>query len=68
LLVQSEFAGIARSVRSLRSSGLVADVVAWQWVPFGPVLNTRAAWLESTGRLATGRREEKLVVIRADKP
>jgi release factor glutamine methyltransferase len=59
LLVQSEFADMA---------GLIVNIVAWQWVPFGPVLNARASWLESTGKLAAGRRVEELVVIRADKP
>jgi release factor glutamine methyltransferase len=68
LLVQSEFADIARSVRVLRSAGLIVNIVAWQWIPFGPVLNARASWLESTGRLPAGRRDEQLVVIRADKP
>ncbi len=38
-----------------------------QRIPFGPVLNARASWLESTGRLTPGHREETLAVIRADK-
>jgi release factor glutamine methyltransferase len=67
LLVQSEFSGIEHSVGALRASGLRADTVAQQWIPFGPVLLKRARWLERTGRLNIGRREEKLVVIRADK-
>jgi release factor glutamine methyltransferase len=66
-VVQSEFAGIGQSVHALRTSGLTADVVASQQIPFGPVLNARASWLESTGRLRPGRREETLAVIRADK-
>jgi release factor glutamine methyltransferase len=68
LLVQSNFADVAQSLRRLRSSGLRADVVATQLIPFGPVLSARARWLEATGRLPVGRREEELVVIRADKP
>jgi release factor glutamine methyltransferase len=32
------------------------------------VLTSRAEWLEETGRLEAGRREEELLVIRADKP
>jgi release factor glutamine methyltransferase len=67
LVVQSEFAGIGQSMHALRTSGLTADVVASQQIPFGPVLNARASWLESTGRLRPGRREETLAVIRADK-
>lgn len=68
LLVQSEFADPRRTLAALSSAGLDAEVIAWQWIPFGPVLNARAEWLEETGRLDPGRREEELLVIRADKP
>lgn len=68
LLVQSEFAGPRQTLAALASSGLDAEVIAWQWIPFGPVLSSRAHWLEETGRLEPGRREEELLVIRADKP
>jgi release factor glutamine methyltransferase len=68
LLVQSAFAGVRRSLDSLRASGLDAAVIVSEWIPFGPVLSARAGWLEETGRLRRGCREEKLVVIRADKP
>ena len=68
LLVQSAFAGVQQTLDSFRASGLDADVVASQWIPFGPVLSARAKWLEDTGRLRRGCREEELVVIRADKP
>jgi release factor glutamine methyltransferase len=68
LLVQSALAGVRRSLDSLRSSGLDADVIISQRFPFGPVLSARATWLEETGRLRRGCREEELVVIRADKP
>lgn len=67
LLVQSEFTGIDQSLDALRAGGLTAEVVAWQLIPFGPVLASRASWLEATGRLSKGRRLEELVVIRADK-
>jgi release factor glutamine methyltransferase len=67
IVVQSEFAGIEESVSALRSAGLSADVVAQQRIPFGPVLTARARWLESTGRLRLGCRQETLMVIRADK-
>lgn len=67
LLVQSEFSGVGESLTALQSGGLDVDVVMWQWIPFGPVLSARAEWLEATGRLRAGRREELLVVIRADK-
>lgn len=68
LLLQSELCGIDASLRLLRATGLKASVIARQWIPFGPVLMARAAWLESTGRLPVGRRTEQLVVIRADVP
>ena len=68
LVVQSEFADPRSTLAALASAGLDAEVVAYQWIPFGPVLTSRAEWLEETGRLEPGRREEKLLVIRANKP
>ncbi len=68
LLVQSAFADAERSLTKLRDAGMDAEVIASQWIPFGPVLSSQAGWLERTGRLPTGRRAEQLVVIRADKP
>lgn len=68
LIVQSEFADAQRSVRQLRGGGLRAEVIMTQLIPFGPVLKTRAKWMERTGMLPVGRREEELAVIRADKP
>jgi len=67
LLVQSEFAEPRKTLAALASCGLDAEILAWEWIPFGPVLSARAQWLEDTGRLEPGRREEELVVIRADK-
>lgn len=68
LVVQSEFADPARSLRRLRRGGLRASLAAARRVPFGPVLAARAAWLEGTGAMRPGNRIEQLVVIRADKP
>jgi release factor glutamine methyltransferase len=67
LLVHSALAGVARSLESLGSAGLKAKVIASKWIPFGPVMSARASWLEDTGLIPYGRREEELVVIRADK-
>lgn len=67
LVVQSEFAVPRQTLAALAESGLDAEVVAYQWIPFGPVLESRAGWLEDTGRLEPGRREEELVVIRAER-
>lgn len=68
LLVQSEFADPRKTLESLSAAGLDANIVAWEWIPFGPVMHSCAQWLEDTGRLQPGRREEELLVIRADKP
>jgi release factor glutamine methyltransferase len=67
LLVHSALAGVGRSLDSLRSAGLKTKVVASKWIPFGPVMSARARWLEDIGLIPYGRREEELVVIRADK-
>lgn len=68
LLVQSEFADIPATLRALRDAGLSAEIAADRWIPFGPVMTARTAWLERTGRLEPGRRLERIAVIRADKP
>lgn len=67
LFVQSEMTGVEESLAALSGGGLVASVVARQRIPFGPVLTSRADWLERTGKVALGCREEELVVIRADR-
>lgn len=67
LFVQSELTGVEQSLAALAAVGLVATVVARQRIPFGPVLSSRADWLERTGRSTVGCREEELVVIRADR-
>jgi release factor glutamine methyltransferase len=68
LIVHSEFSGPRQTLAALGAAGLDAEVIAYEWIPFGPVLSARAAWLEEAGLLEPGRREEELVVIRADKP
>ena len=67
LLVHSALAGVQQSLDSLKWAGMDAKVVASKWIPFGPVMTARANWLESIGLIPHGRREEELVVIRADK-
>lgn len=68
LIVQSEFAGVPSSISALRSGGLRVRVAARRTIPFGPVMNARARWLEDTGRLPRGQRTERLVVIEAVRP
>jgi release factor glutamine methyltransferase len=67
LIVHSEFADVELTVEALRASGLHANVVAEQWIPFGPVLTARAHFLERNGMLEAGRRVERLAVVRADR-
>nr|WP_109751055.1 HemK2/MTQ2 family protein methyltransferase [Mycolicibacterium aromaticivorans] len=67
LIVQSEFSDTEQSLARLRGTGLDADVVLSQVIPFGPVLSARALWMEKIGMLPAGRREEEIVVIRAEK-
>jgi release factor glutamine methyltransferase len=67
LIVQSEFADAGRTIQMLRRTGIAAETVATQRIPFGPVLTARATWMERVGLLDPGRREEELVVVRGRK-
>ncbi|MGK5629986.1 methyltransferase [Streptomyces sp. URMC 123] len=67
LMVHSSLCGPLSTVRSLRDAGLKASIVARRRQPFGPVLLSRADWLERRGLIEPGQREEELVVIRADR-
>ena len=68
LVVQSECSDIKKTLTALRAHGMHVEVVAQQFIPFGPVMSARAQWLTRVGLLPPGRREERLVVIRADAP
>ncbi|MGK5499645.1 HemK2/MTQ2 family protein methyltransferase [Streptomyces sp. URMC 125] len=68
LMVHSELCGTRATLELLRAEGLKSSVVARTTIPFGPVLHSRAAWLEERGLIAPGQRTEELVVIRADRP
>ncbi|PXY21784.1 methyltransferase [Prauserella sp. PE36] len=67
LLVQSELSGVDETVGALRTAGLKTSIVARRRIPFGPVLRGRARFLEERGLIEPGRRDEELVVIRADR-
>lgn len=67
LIVHSSLCGERASLDDLRRGGLAAEVVARRWEPFGPVMRSRARWLEEQGLIRRGQREEELVVIRADR-
>lgn len=65
LVVHSAMCGVGLTLRRLAAAGVRARVTARRRVPFGPVLRSRADWLESRGLIRPGEREEELVVIRA---
>ena len=67
LIVHSEVCDERATVACLHESGLRARVVARTSVPFGPVMRARAALLEDRGLLESGRREEEIVVVEADR-
>jgi len=67
LMVHSALCGVNRTLWQLRGSGLKASVVRRHWVPFGPVMRSRTAFLAEHGLIESGQREEELVVIRGDR-
>ncbi|MBF6329625.1 HemK2/MTQ2 family protein methyltransferase [Nocardia transvalensis] len=67
LVVHSEVCDPDLTLNLLRAGGLKAAVVARATVPFGPVMTERAPWLEEAGLIEPGRRDEELVVVRADR-
>lgn len=67
LLVHSALSGVQATLDRLHDAGLHADVVERRFVPFGPVLRSRADWLERQGLIAPGEEKEELVIIRADR-
>ncbi|MCO5994034.1 methyltransferase [Actinoallomurus sp. WRP9H-5] len=67
LMVQSVLCGVETTLNSLRRAGLKASVVARRRQPFGPVMRSRAAFLEAQGLIHPGQRHEELVVVRADR-
>ncbi|MFJ5812076.1 HemK2/MTQ2 family protein methyltransferase [Streptomyces sp. NPDC093093] len=65
LLVHSGMCGTQETIDRLTARGLTADVTARAFVPWGPVLRSRRAWLERQGLSAAAEELEELVVIRA---
>ncbi|WP_326570007.1 methyltransferase [Actinacidiphila glaucinigra] len=65
LLVHSALCCVERTLGRLRHAGLRAAVTERRYIPFGPVLRDRSAWLEAQGLIAAGEEKEELVVIRA---
>ncbi|GAA4021079.1 methyltransferase [Allokutzneria multivorans] len=67
LMVHSTLCDPEKTLVRLRDGGLKAAVVARARCPFGPVMSSRADWLERAGLIEPGQRDEELVVIRADR-
>lgn len=65
LLVHSAVCDVDLTLAALKHAGLVPRVVTTATVPFGPVMRSRAAMLESRGLIRPGQREEELVVVGA---
>ncbi|MFF3951396.1 HemK2/MTQ2 family protein methyltransferase [Streptomyces sp. NPDC001902] len=67
LLVHSALCCVERTLGRLRHAGLRAAVTERRYIPFGPVLRDRSAWLQAQGLIAAGEDKEELVVIRAER-
>ncbi|MFD9481760.1 HemK2/MTQ2 family protein methyltransferase [Streptomyces nojiriensis] len=65
LMVHSGMCGANATIDRLSRSGLAAEVTASVFVPWGPVLRSRRAWLERQGLAAEAQEWEELVTIRA---
>ena len=65
LIVHSSVCDTDRTVEALQRAGLVPEVLARATLPFGPVMSSRAALLESRGLINPGQRFEELVVVGA---
>ncbi|KUF18122.1 HemK2/MTQ2 family protein methyltransferase [Streptomyces silvensis] len=66
LLVHSGLSGVAATLDRLAGNGMEAGVVDRAYVPFGPVLQSRRAWLRDRGLIDDTENREELVVIRAE--
>lgn len=67
LMVHSALSGTAPTLDLLRSAGMDAVVLEHRYVPFGPVLRARHAWLHDQGLVRDDDEKEELVVIRAER-
>jgi release factor glutamine methyltransferase len=63
LVVHSEVCGEEATVAAMAAVGLDAAVIARAELPFGPVMQARAALLEGRGLIAPGQRTEEIVVV-----
>ncbi|GAA1230437.1 HemK2/MTQ2 family protein methyltransferase [Pseudonocardia alaniniphila] len=65
LIVQSAVCDADATVEALQRAGLSSETLARATIPFGPVMRSRAALLESRHLIHPGQRFEELVVIGA---
>jgi release factor glutamine methyltransferase len=63
LLVHSAVCDTGATIDALRRAGLTARELVQITIPFGPVMQARAAMLEARGFVARGQRSEQLVVV-----
>jgi release factor glutamine methyltransferase len=63
LIVHSEVCGEQATTAAMTAVGLDAGVVARATLPFGPVMQARAALLEGRGLISPGQRSEEIVVV-----
>ncbi|MEU3373128.1 HemK2/MTQ2 family protein methyltransferase [Streptomyces sp. NPDC006660] len=68
LIVHSALSDAQATVVELRAQGLKAAVADRRFIPFGPVLRSRRAWLAEQGLIDDDETMEELVVIRAERP
>lgn len=68
LLVHSAVCGVEATLERLALAGLETAVTDRRWIPFGPVMRSRATWLADQGLIAPGQEKEELVIIRACRP
>ncbi|MGQ0625587.1 MAG: HemK2/MTQ2 family protein methyltransferase [Sporichthyaceae bacterium] len=64
LLVHSELCNARQTVQQLQRRGLDAAVIDRAFIPFGPVMRSRAGWLRAQGLIEADQDIEELVVVR----
>ncbi|CAM5280101.1 Methyltransferase domain-containing protein OS=Streptomyces alboniger OX=132473 GN=CP975_31610 PE=3 SV=1 [Streptomyces alboniger] len=67
LMVHSALCDVAATLAKLREVGMVPKVTDRAYIPLGPVLRSRKAWLRSQNLLGADENLEELVVIRAER-
>ncbi|MBW5420114.1 methyltransferase [Streptomyces sp. BG9H] len=65
LMVHSALCGVDATLTRLTELGMDAKVTDRRFIPFGPVLRSRRAWLQRRNLLGDDETREELVVIRA---